>query len=58
MILGKNLDEDIPLEAQYWEELERDGDGGIHVGRDSQLTAEGEFQVERYYAALKQRFEN
>ena len=58
LVLEKTLDEDIPLEAQYWEELERDGDGRLHIGRDLQLTTEGEFQVEGYYAALKQRFEN
>ena len=58
LILGQTLDQEIPVEAQYWEELERDGDGGLHVGKDTQLTVEGGFQVERYYAALKQKFDN
>ena len=56
LVLGKILDEDIPLEAEYWEELEKDG--GIHVGRDSELTTEGESEVERLCEILHKKLEN
>jgi acetoin utilization deacetylase AcuC-like enzyme len=55
LVLGRTLDEDIPVEAEYWEELERDG--GIHVGKDEELKADGEHQVDRLCAALKQKIE-
>jgi hypothetical protein len=51
LVVGKTLEEDIPVEAEYWEELERHG--GIHVGRDEDLNLEGELQVEEMCAALK-----
>lgn len=51
LVLGQELDEEIPLEAEYWEELEKDG--GIHVGRDSELRKEGEEEVERLCVTLK-----
>ena len=56
VILGKELDEDIPLDAQYWEELEKDG--GIHVGRDTKMPPGGEEEIERLCTALKERLEN
>jgi acetoin utilization deacetylase AcuC-like enzyme len=52
LVLGKTLDEDIPIEAEYWEELEKDG--GIHVGRDSVLTEDGKAEVERLCIVLHQ----
>ena len=57
LVLGKELDEDIPLEAEYWEELERDG--GIHVGRDiKELNPDDECQVESLYTALKGKLDD
>jgi acetoin utilization deacetylase AcuC-like enzyme len=56
LVLEKVLDDDIPLEAEYWEELEKDG--GIQVGRDSELTSEGESEVERLCEILHQKLEN
>lgn len=56
LVLGKTLDEDIPVEAEYWEELEKDG--GIHVGRDSELTDDGKLEVKRLCSALRQKLEN
>jgi hypothetical protein len=53
VVLGQKLDEDIPVEAEYWEELEKDG--SIHVGRDSDLTTDGEKEVERLVTALKEK---
>ena len=53
LVVGKELDEEIPVEAEYWEELEKDGYGGIHVGRDSELRKEGEEEVERLCRELK-----
>jgi acetoin utilization deacetylase AcuC-like enzyme len=32
-VLGREIAAEIPLEAEYWEELERDG--GLHVGKES-----------------------
>ena len=55
LVLGKTLDEDIPLDAEYWEELEKDG--GIHVGRDSELTADGESEVQRLCEILQQKLD-
>ena len=53
LVLGKTLDEEIPVEAEYWEELERDG--GIHIGRDASLSTEGEQQVDTLCVALKEK---
>jgi histone deacetylase 8 len=50
-VLGKTLDEQIPVDAEYWEELERDGT--IHIGRDAGLTADGEEQVSALCTALE-----
>jgi acetoin utilization deacetylase AcuC-like enzyme len=56
LVLGKEVDEDIPVEAEYWEELEKDG--GIHVGRDlRELNADGECEVELLCTTLKQKLE-
>jgi hypothetical protein len=56
-VLKKTLDDDIPLEAEYWEELERDG--GIHVGQDSELDDNaGKSEVEKLCTALSQKLEN
>ena len=55
LVLGQELDEEIPLEAEYWEELEKDG--GIHVGRDSQITKDGEEEVNRLCMALKKKID-
>jgi len=55
LVLGQELDADIPVEAEYWEELERDG--GIHVGRDSELTVDGEKQAEIMCKALQDTLE-
>jgi hypothetical protein len=55
VILGQKLEEDIPVEAEYWEELEKDG--SINVGRDSDLTTDGEKEVERLITALKEKVE-
>jgi acetoin utilization deacetylase AcuC-like enzyme len=52
-VLGRELDDEIPVEAEYWEELERDG--GIHVGRDSLLTTDGEKEADVLCAVLKQK---
>jgi hypothetical protein len=52
-VLGREVDDEIPVEAEYWEELERDG--GIHVGRDVSLTTEGEKQVDSLCTALQQK---
>ena len=53
LVLGQKLSEDIPLDAEYWEELERDG--GIHVGREGHgLDTRGEEEVERLCIALTQ----
>ena len=54
-ILGKELDEDIPVDAEYWEELEHDG--GIHVGRDTQMPPDGEEEIERLCEALRQNID-
>jgi acetoin utilization deacetylase AcuC-like enzyme len=52
LVLGQELSEEIPVEAEFWEELEKDG--GIHVGRDSKLRKEGEEEeVERLCMALE-----
>ena len=56
LALGQTLSEDIPLEAEYWEELERDG--GIHVGRDiSELDSKGKDEVDRLCLALSQKLD-
>jgi hypothetical protein len=52
-VLGKTLDDEIPIEAEYWEELERDGD--IHVGRDIDITREGKDQVDALCTALQKK---
>jgi len=54
-VLGKTLGEEIPVEAEYWEELERAG--GIHVGRDLPLTDEGKKQMEKYCAQFRDRLD-
>lgn len=53
LVLGTTLDEDIPVEAEYWEELEKHG--GIHIGKDEEVNADGESQVEKLCAPLKAR---
>ena len=53
LVLGQELVEEIPLEAEYWEELEKDG--GINVGRDSELRKDGEEEVERLCAVVRDK---
>jgi histone deacetylase 8 len=56
LVLGQTLSDDIPLEAEYWEELERDG--GIHVGRDThELDSKGKEEADRLCTALSQRLD-
>jgi len=55
LVLGQELDEDIPVEAQYWEELEKDG--GIHVGRDTRMPPSGHCEVEFLCESLRERLE-
>jgi hypothetical protein len=56
LVLGQTLSDDIPLEAEYWEELERDG--GIHVGRDThELDSKGKEEVDRLCTALSQKLD-
>lgn len=55
LVLGETLDEDIPLDADYWDELERDG--CIHVGKDCELTPNGITKVEELCTSLKQMME-
>ena len=54
-VLGKILGEEIPVEAEYWEELEREG--RIHVGRDLPLTDEGKKQMDKYCAEFRDRLD-
>jgi acetoin utilization deacetylase AcuC-like enzyme len=49
-VLGMTLDEQIPVEAEFWKELEREG--GIHVGRDNELDDEGTKVVDKYVTAF------
>jgi acetoin utilization deacetylase AcuC-like enzyme len=55
-ILDQTLDEEIPVEAEYWEELERDG--GIHVGWDTPLTEEGKKMGEKYCTTFQEILTN
>jgi histone deacetylase 8 len=55
IILDKELDDEIPLDAQYWEELEKDG--GIHVGRDTKMPSDGTDEIERLCVALQRKLE-
>ena len=54
-VLERELDDDIPLDAEYWEELEKDG--GINIGKDSVLNSDEERKVDELCTALKQKLE-
>lgn len=56
LVLGKTIEEDIPLEADYWEELEKDG--GIQVGKDSKINDEGEIEVKRVCSVFQHTLES
>lgn len=56
LVVGREIDDEIPVDAEYWEELEKEG--GIHVGRDLELSSDGENEVKGLCERLKRTLEN